>query len=205
MLTAIDLACVRGDRLLFRDVSFAVPAGGVLHVQGANGSGKTSLLRLLVGLTGPAQGVVQWRDRPIRELQGEYWRELHYLGHANGVKEDLNAVENIIIASRLGGDPVTRSDVWAVLERLSLTPFQHLPARLLSHGQKRRIALARLLLSDRPLWVLDEPFSALDATFLEILRGVLEAHLARGGLAILTTHQEIPLQAAWRQALGLGL
>jgi heme exporter protein A len=204
MLTVVDLACVRGERLLFRDLSFSVPAGGLLHVQGANGSGKTSLLRLLTGLTTPARGVIRWRDRPIRELGNEYWRELHYLGHSNGVKEDLDAVENLLIASRLAGDNVSKDRVREVLQDLELGESLHLPARLLSHGQKRRIALSRLLLSEKPLWVLDEPFAALDASFLLVLRGVLEAHLARGGLAVLTTHQEIPIEAVSRQALGLG-
>lgn len=205
MLSVVGLACVRGDRLLFRDVSFSVPPGGLLHVQGANGSGKTSLLRLLVGLAVPARGAVRWRDRPILELHGDYWRELHYLGHMNAVKDDLTAVENLVIGARLSGAPVAVGRVCAVLEEVDLARSQHLPARVLSHGQKRRIALARLLLSEKPLWVLDEPFAALDTAFLALLRRVLEAHLARGGLAVLTTHQELPLQAASRQAVTLGL
>jgi len=203
MLSVSDLACARGERLLFRGVNFSLPAGGLLHVQGPNGSGKTSLLRLLVGLATPAHGVIRWRGRPIGELQHQYWREIHYLGHANGVKEELNAVENLTISSRLAGEPATGNRVESVLAQLELTAHRHLPARYLSHGQKRRIALARLLLSAKPLWVLDEPFAALDASFLVLLRGVLEKHLVNDGLAVLTTHQEVPIEAAARYTVRL--
>jgi len=203
MLSVSGLACARGERLLFRDLSFTVPAHGLLHVQGANGSGKTSLLRLLVGLATPVQGAISWRGRPIRDLGGEYSRDLHYLGHANGVKEELSAVENLTVSTRLAGEEASMERVHAVLDTLQLTVSRHLPARYLSHGQKRRIALARLLLSHKPLWVLDEPFSALDTSFLILLRGLLERHLAGGGLAVLTTHQEVPIEAASRQTVEL--
>jgi heme exporter protein A len=203
MLHVTDLACVRGERRLFSDVSFQLDKGGLLHVQGANGSGKTSLLRLVSGLASPEQGQITWDGTPIRALGEEYYRDVLYVGHANAVKDELSALENVRIATRLGGEPVTEEQACGALQTIGLRERRHLPAKALSQGQKRRVALARLLLTAKPLWILDEPFTALDAAAVSLLQGVLEAHLTRGGMVLLTTHQKVELKAASSNVVGL--
>lgn len=191
MLEAIDLTCTRGDRTLFRGVSFRLEAGGLLHVAGTNGSGKTSLLRMLCGIGAVDAGEVRWRGEPIRALREAFARELVYLGHANALKDDLSAAENLQVACALGGRPVTRAAAVEALTAFGLAACAQLPVRALSQGQKRRSALARLSLSAAaPLWILDEPFSALDAGAVQHLESLIGAHLARGGSVVFTTHQD---------------
>ncbi len=195
MLAASDLECVRGERTLFSGVSFAVRPGGGLLVQGANGTGKTSLLRIVVGLAPPARGDVTWDARPIRSLGEAYRRDLVYCGHSNALKDDLSAVENVRAAAALSGGRTTRAEARAALARVGVAAEADLPVRSLSQGQKRRAALARLVPGGAKLWVLDEPLSALDAGGVEWLAGVLDAHLERGGLALVTSHQVLPMRA----------
>lgn len=191
MLEAIDLTCTRGDRTLFRGVSFRLEAGGLLHVAGTNGSGKTSLLRMLCGIGAVDAGEVRWRGEPIRVLCEAFTRELVYLGHTNALKDDLSAAENLHVACALGGRPVTLATAVEALTSFGLAACAHLPVRALSQGQKRRSALARLALAaDAPLWILDEPFSALDAAAVLHLESLIGAHLARGGSVVFTTHQD---------------
>lgn len=205
-LQAHQLTCVRGERRLFRDLGFDIGAGDALRVVGANGSGKTSLLRILCGLTQPVEGEVRWRGRSIRELREEFCRNLIYLGHANGVKDDLLAWENIVVASALSGNPVTRDAAVHALKQLGLGRAATLPTRVLSQGQRKRVALARLQLStSAPLWILDEPFTALDQSAVSALCDTLNRHLANGGMLIYTTHQEIDLTARRARRLDLSL
>jgi heme exporter protein A len=197
MLEGIDLECVRGDRTLFRDLSFTLERGALLRVAGANGSGKTSLLRIACGLTPPAHGEVRWEGKGIRGLKEDYTRRLVYIGHANALKDDLTARENLLISSALAGLDETAEQVSDALERFGVGGCAMLPARVLSQGQRRRVALARLVLGAAfPLWVLDEPFTALDAAAVADLQALLAAQLARGGSVILTTHQEVDIPAA---------
>ena len=196
MLEAADLECERGGWLLFRGLSFALAAGESLRVAGANGSGKTSLLRILCGLLLPSAGEVRWRGTAIRGLREEYSRELVYLGHAPAVKDDLSAAENLAISCALAGMPAEAQAIEEALARFGLAGKSQ-PSRRLSQGQRRRAALARLALSaSRPLWLLDEPFSALDAAGVALLRGLIEAHLGRGGAVIFTTHQDAGIATA---------
>ena len=196
MLEAADLECERGGWLLFRGLSFALAAGESLRVAGANGSGKTSLLRILCGLLLPSAGEVRWRGTAIRGLREDYSRELVYLGHAPAVKDDLSAAENLAISCALAGMPAEARAIEEALARFGLAGKSQ-PSRRLSQGQRRRAALARLALSaSRPLWLLDEPFSALDAAGVALLRGLIEAHLGRGGAVIFTTHQDAGIATA---------
>lgn len=191
MLTVSGLACSRGERQLFADVSFSLAAGEWLHVQGANGAGKTTLLRALVGLSPPAAGEIRWRGVLAREA--ELQRDLLYLGHQAAVKDDLTPLENLRFAAALDDAPLESSVALAALARLGLRGREHLPVRVLSAGQKRRVLLARLLTRRAPLWVLDEAFNALDSQAVQLLGELVGEHLAGGGLAVLTSHQPLPL------------
>lgn len=201
---AHQLSCMRGDLQLFSGVSFDLQPGDAMRVAGTNGSGKTSLLRMLAGLSMPTEGEVRWNGKNIRRQRDEFCSRLIYLGHANGVKDDLVAWENLVVASTLSGRRVSRDAAYAALEQLGLGRAADLPTRVLSQGQRKRVALARLSLDlSAALWILDEPFTALDQSAVAALCGTVNAHLERGGMVIYTTHQEIELSA--RRALCLNL
>jgi heme exporter protein A len=204
MLEVTNLECRRGDRLLISGLDFSVAGRTLLHVQGPNGSGKTTLLRTLCGLLQPQGGDILWDGESISRLKEDYCRDVLYLGHLNGIKNDLTGIENLRVAATLDGDQVTDQDIWDALSRMGLAGFEDLPTKVLSQGQKRRVALARLLLSSAKLWVLDEPFVALDAKAVELLQSLIADHVAGGGMAILTTHQEVPLTSGQIQRLKLG-
>lgn len=196
MLQASRLECVRGERKLFSGISFTLTPGAILHLEGANGAGKTSLLRIVLGLAPPESGEVRWNDTPIRALGEEYRRDLAYCGHSIALKDDLSAVENMQAAAALAGPGMDRGAALAALDRAGIAAATaELPVRSLSQGQKRRVALARLPESGAKLWALDEPFAALDAAGVEWLRKLLEAHVAAGGLALVTSHQALPVRA----------
>ena len=194
MLDATDLECVRGTRRLFAAVSFRLSPGECLLVQGPNGSGKTSLLRILCGLARPEHGEVRWNNEPIAALGDAYRAVLAYCGHSNALKEDLTPPENLLASAALSGEPAAQGAATAALEAFGVRHLEALPVRALSQGQKRRVALARLALSARRLWILDEPLAALDAGATETLASMVDAHLARGGIAVLTSHQPIGLR-----------
>jgi heme exporter protein A len=204
MLEVTNLECRRGDRLLISGLDFSVAGRTLLHVQGPNGSGKTTLLRTLCGLLQPQGGDIRWDGESITRLKEDYCRDVLYLGHLNGIKNDLTGIENLRVAATLDGDQVTDQDIWDALSRMGLAGFEDLPTKVLSQGQKRRVALARLLLSSAKLWVLDEPFVALDVKAVELLQSLIADHVAAGGMAILTTHQEVPLTSGQIQRLKLG-
>jgi len=204
MLEVVDLECVRGDRRLFTNLSFSLSKGELLYLYGHNGSGKTTLMRAVCGLLHPTEGEIRWDGEPIRELSEEYTREVLYIGHKNGIKDDLTALENLRILSTLDGVHMTEEQAWDALERIGLRGFEDLPTTVLSQGQKRRVALARLLAHQAKLWILDEPFTALDKAAVELLQQVIREHLDRGGMAFLTTHQEVKLTEGQVKQLQLG-
>lgn len=204
MLEAYDLECIRGDRRLFRGLSLRLSPGELLHVLGHNGSGKSTLLRTLCGLFQPEAGEVRWNGVPITLLAEEYTKDVLYIGHKPGIKDDLTALENLRTASALDGVSLEEKRAWEVLEQVGLRGFEDLPSKHLSQGQKRRVALARLWVSRARLWVLDEPFSALDNTAIVTLQAVLESHLTNGGMIVLTTHQEVALSKVKQLRLGMG-
>lgn len=189
-----NLACDRGGRRLFEGLQADAGPGVLLRVQGANGSGKTSLLRMLCGLLAPAQGQVLWNGTPIQRLAEEFGRQLVYLGHAAAIKDDLTGVENLLTSCLLGGLVISPSQALAALGLAGLGARSQHQARLLSQGQRRRVALARLVVaSTTPLWVLDEPFNALDQLATEWLSTLISAHLQGGGVVVLTSHQQVEL------------
>jgi heme exporter protein A len=191
LLEVVNLACARGDRPLFRNLSFRLGRGELLHVRGENGSGKTTLLRTLCGLSLPAAGEVRWNGQGIREQPDAYRQQLCYIGHGNAIHGDLTPVENLQFETCLGNDAGIEAK--PALESPGLARVANLPTKLLSQGQKRRVALARLAVLKRTLWVLDEPFTALDARAVERLLAALAGHLDRGGLCLLTSHQEVAM------------
>ena len=198
VLEAVELRCERSERRLFDRLSFRLAAGGCLHIAGDNGAGKTSLLRILCGLLSPQRGEVRWQGSPIRRLREEYSKQLVYLGHAAALKDDLTAAENLSIACRIAGKQFRPSEVHRALEIFGL-PDEGILAGKLSQGQSRRAVLARLALSESvPLWLLDEPFAALDAAAARLAEELIAKHVARGGIAIYTTHQEARIEASAR-------
>ncbi len=203
MLETLDLACLRGDRRLFRGLNLQLSPGQLLRVEGANGAGKTSLLRLLAGLALPAAGEVRWMGRPIQRQREAYAQALLYLGHLGGLKDELTARENLQIDGALSGAETRAAPIDAALAGWGLARQAALPLRVLSAGQRRRASLARLQLSKATLWILDEPFNALDVDAVAQLGRCVEQHLDGGGLAVVTSHMALPLPAARVQSLRL--
>lgn len=204
-LQASGLTYGRGRRLLFADLDFELKPGEALRVSGRNGSGKTSLLRLLSGLLEPQRGQVHWQGRCIRSHRDAFHQALVFVGHASGVKDDLTAVENVRVSAALSGRSCSLQQALAALEAVGLGPRSSLPARVLSQGQRRRVVLARLAIAPvAPLLILDEPFNALDQESVQVLSSWLNRQLADGAQLVYTTHQSQPLQASRHHEIELG-
>ena len=197
MLQAEGLAAFRGERLVFRDLSFTVPTGGALVLTGANGSGKSTLLRLLAGLVRPIAGRLLWDGEDALADLPAHAARVTYVGHLDAVKPGLTAAENLAFAARMG-----QGSVDGALDAMALGDLAEVPARYLSAGQKRRLALARLVLSAAPLWLLDEPTVGLDTASQALVGAVLTAHRARGGIVVAATHVPLPMQEAEEFRLG---
>ena len=190
VLEAVELQCERGHRRLFDRLSFDVAPGQCMHIVGDNGAGKTSLLRILCGLLTPTSGEVRWRGRPIHRVRDEYGADLAYVGHLNGVKDDLTAAENLRVWGAMAGLHLRSEQVLEALRLLGIERFAAWPAGQLSQGQRRRIGLARLALgTEARIWILDEPFNALDRSGVDVLNGMIRQRIAGGGAVVLTTHQ----------------
>jgi heme exporter protein A len=190
VLEAVGLQCERGHRRLFDRLSFGLASGQCMHIVGDNGAGKTSLLRILCGLLRPTSGEVRWRGRPIERARDEYGADLSYVGHLNGVKDDLTAAENLRVWAAMAGLRLQGDEVKQALRLLAIERFAAWPAGQLSQGQRRRIGLARLALArEARIWILDEPFNALDRGGVEVLNRMIEQRVASAGAVVLTTHQ----------------
>lgn len=204
MLSAHDLACERGERLLFRNLGFELVSGEALLVRGGNGHGKTSLLRILCGLSAAAAGEVRWRGEPIRRAHELYGREMAYIGHANGIKDDLTPLENLRLSAALGGRDLNEPAAMAALSQVGLSRCLDFPARVLSFGQRRRVALAGLMTAGALLWILDEPLTGLDVHGVAMVEKMIRDHVVAGGMAILTTHQPLSLDGVTPKTLSVG-
>ncbi|MBE9562116.1 MAG: cytochrome c biogenesis heme-transporting ATPase CcmA [Proteobacteria bacterium] len=196
-----NLQCIRDDRVLFDDLNFNLSAGKLLQIEGHNGSGKTSLLRILCGLTLPTEGNIYWNNEDIQEIQEKYWATLAYIGHHPGVKGELTPLENLAMAQALSDQPID-IELTDALDQVGLYGFEDVPTRTLSAGQQRRVALARLLISKTVLWILDEPFTALDKIAIKMLENWLDKHAEQGGMAILTSHHNINCNYATSLRIG---
>ncbi|MGR4069853.1 cytochrome c biogenesis heme-transporting ATPase CcmA [Billgrantia sp. C5P2] len=204
-LQAQSLACERDDRWLFRGLDLDIRAGEIVRVEGPNGSGKTTLLKILSGQLADYEGELFWDDRPMRKARDAFLASLLYLGHAPGVKAALTPLENLAWYQALGGQRGGEAARLSALEELGLVGFEDVPAAQLSAGQQRRVALARLVLTPRPLWVLDEPFTAIDRDGVAALERRLVEHARRGGSVLVTTHHELtPCAELRRIRLGGG-
>jgi heme exporter protein A len=201
MLSVTDLSCTRGGRPLFSGVGLRLERGQWAHVRGANGAGKTSLLRILAGLAPADSGEVRWKGEPIGRERAAWHAGLLYLGHQPAIKDELTPVENLRSANELEGLPLSDEDAMRALRRFGLKGREDLPVRFLSAGQRRRVLLARTLTRPAEAWILDEPLTALDVAAIDDFARLLADHLARGGIAVVTSHQPLPVDGAQEVAL----
>lgn len=190
MLEAKNLTCIRDERRLFHKLSFYVAAGEIVQVEGRNGAGKTSLLRILAGLADADEGQVNWLGEDIRRDRARYHQDLLFLGHQPGIKAVLTPFENLAFYQSVF-QKVDSAAIWQALAQVGLVGYEDLPVSQLSAGQQRRVALARLWLSQSPLWILDEPLTAIDKQGVSTLLALFVAHAAKGGMVLLTTHQDL--------------
>lgn len=200
MLTAKSLSCERGERLLFDNLNFTVRPGEILQVTGANGAGKSSLLKIIAGLIQPQAGTVLWQQQPIADNKAIYLANMHYLGHLDGIKLGLTVLENVNFAGCLMAKMAI--DSHTAIQHVGLADFSQSLASTLSAGQKRRIALAQLIVSGAKLWILDEPFTALDQQTTVIVEQLIESHRQNGGMAIIATHQSTQTATHFLQMTG---
>lgn len=202
-MTLSKLGCIKGGRQLFKDVDCSLHAGHWLYVAGANGVGKTSLLRMLCGLAPIEAGDILWNQQSIQSQRETYRQDLCYLGHLNALQESMSVQENLLFTSALGGVAVDQPHMLDVLARFGLRGRSQQLVRHLSQGQKRRVALSRLVLSQARLWVLDEPYVAMDEGGIRMLAELISSHLDGGGLVVLTSHQKVAVGKHTAQMLEL--
>ncbi len=191
LLQTRDLSCVKDDRVLFEDLNIDLKAGQILLVEGKNGSGKTSLLRILTGLSLPETGEVLWQGDPISEVGPDYYEQVNYVGHHDGIKRDLTCLENLRLVQAMGKPlPI---DLDEALEKVNLYRFGENFVATLSAGQKRRLAMARLVVTEALLWIMDEPFTSLDKASMAMFQRMFEQHLDNGGVIVMTSHHDIEM------------
>ena len=197
-----SVSCTRGYRDLFTDLDFGLCPGQVLRVEGKNGSGKTSLLRIMAGLAQPLEGEVLWQGRKIHHAESDYFQNLLFLGHRAAIKFELSPVENLCMSKSLYGSK-TENGIEEALYQVGLYGFEDIPCAQLSAGQKRRVALAQLFLTRAKCWILDEPYTSLDVAAVALLENLFAQHIDDGGMLVITSHQPVTLQAGEQHRLVL--
>ncbi|MFC1664393.1 cytochrome c biogenesis heme-transporting ATPase CcmA [Pseudomonadota bacterium] len=200
---AVDLTCIRDDRCLFSELNFSLSPGQMVQIEGSNGSGKTSLLRLACGLSLPESGSIRWNGEDIQDNRPQFLANIAYIGHVHGVKSELTALENLRMDWALMHKPMQNTPMHA-LARVGLTGFEDIPCRMLSAGQRRRVGLARLLISTATFWILDEPLTSIDQSGHLEIESLLIEHLSRGGMVLLTSHQKIEVPDQHSTSIQLG-
>lgn len=203
MLNVSRLACSRDERVLFRDLSFQLQGGEMMQIEGPNGAGKTTLLRMLAGLSQPDEGEIRWQDAALSRQRDLYHQQMLYLGHHPGVKSVLTPFENLAFYQAVQGES-DHDAIWDALAQVDLVGYEDVPVAQLSAGQQRRVALARLWLTQAPLWILDEPLTAIDKSGVAKLVALFYRHVGAGGMIILTTHQDLDSRAGKLRKLRLG-
>jgi len=201
LLQINDLTCIRDDRVLFEHLNLSLDIGQMLLVEGRNGSGKTSLLRILTGLTLADEGDILWDGQSISRLTADYYEQVNYVGHHDGVKRELTCLENLRLVRAMGKP--SELDLDDALERVNLYRYGDTPVSNLSAGQKRRLALSRLLVADSKLWILDEPFTSLDKKSMASFETMFEQHLRQNGMIVMTSHHDIDMSESNLQRLNL--
>jgi heme exporter protein A len=194
ILEARAITCVRGERLLFSDLNLQVFAGQCFHVRGVNGVGKTSLLRLLTGLASPEAGEILWNGSSIKKDASEYHSQLLFSGHRDALKEDLTALENLRMYAAIDGLTISEKEAFGALWRFGLKGREDLPVNCLSAGQKKRVLMARMQIRRALVWILDEPFNALDTSAVGELQALIAEHLEGNGMVVLTSHQALSIR-----------
>lgn len=192
-LSATNLTLIRGERCLFQELDFALNPGELLLLKGQNGSGKTSLLRAIAGMLSLESGEIFWNEAPVLQQRQEFHGALVWMAHKTGLKGDLTLIENLRFEASLR--PQSDNDLAVVCERVGISRLKRLPLRSLSAGQQRRVALARLVLADVPLWLLDEPFTSLDRDGRHLVTQLVEEHLTSGGMCVMAAHQDVEINA----------
>jgi len=191
MLDVSNLTAIRDERVLFESLSFTVQPGELVQIEGRNGTGKTTLLRIIAGLGDSEQGDIAWKSESIFSNRDAYHQDLLFLGHQPGIKRELNAFENLSFYLQLHQQQSDRQAIWDALTQVGLAGREEVPVAQLSAGQQRRVALARLWLSNHPLWILDEPLTAIDKQGVKVLEALFLKHAQSGGMVLLTTHQDM--------------
>ncbi len=204
MLEISALSAIRGERVLFKELSFSMNPGELIQIEGRNGSGKTTLLRIIAGLGDSEGGDVFWKGQLVHTIREQYHQDLLFLGHLPGVKRELTGYENLMFHQSLVQGKADSEQIWTALARVGLGGREDIPVAQLSAGQQRRVALARLWLSRQPLWILDEPLTAIDKQGVRVLEKLFLEHTKLGGMVLLTTHQDMFINRSELRRIRLG-